>query len=81
MWLLALAGSLLTGCHVSGANVQPCLIGDVDIGGLLYHLAMAGFGIVYYAPIGFLTILGLTVIRLVVRIVLVQLWRDDGASR
>ncbi|WP_407529196.1 hypothetical protein [Methylobacterium oryzisoli] len=52
---LSLAG--LTGCPVNEAQVQPCRVAGIDIGGLLYGLTMMGWIVIALLPVMLLTLL------------------------
>lgn len=54
---LAYAVASATGCRVDEGSVHPCVVGGVDIGGLLYSLGLMGWLFIATLPVAALSVL------------------------
>ncbi|WP_197739370.1 hypothetical protein [Methylobacterium sp. P1-11] len=56
VFLAGLTITNLTGCHVTEAGAQPCLVAGADIGHDLYAMLMMGWIVIALLPLMFATV-------------------------
>jgi hypothetical protein len=65
--LIASGIAYVTGSRLDEGNAHPCIVLGIDIGGLLYVLAVSGWFMFFTIPTGLLALLIFTIIWIVRR--------------
>lgn len=55
----------MAGCTLHEGNVNPCVIGGIDLGGILYTMGILGWLMLVSLPIAALGALGLAVLAVI----------------